>query len=290
MHVLKTRSLLLGLGALGLAPLLLALTYSYGAPPGLTGAPRPGGNFEGTCAACHSSYELNSGSGSVTIEGPDTYAAGETVMLTITVDNTTPLEGSQKKQGFQFTVKDEEAEHVGTLAPSSDGTTQGIGGNPFTHVTHTSPGSLETSWTVSWTAPVDEPPTSVTAYAVGNATNGNRASVGDYVYTTSFTMTLRGVDAEPAAVPAVLSVSAPFPNPLPATQALTVPFVLDAPREVTLTLYDALGRVVASAAPQTYAAGEHAPLLAPGQVPAGVHFVTVEVDGERTMRAISILH
>lgn len=283
------RSLPLGLLVLcGAAPFLIALTYSYGAPPGLTGAPRPDGQTEGTCTACHNSYDLDSGTGSVTVEGPATYAPGETVTLTVTVDNTTPLEGAQQEQGFELAVKDESAEHAGTLGLSDDGLTQFPFGDP-NYVTHSSTGSTASTWTVTWTAPAEEAPARVTAYAVGNATNGNNASVGDYVYSTSFTMALRGVDAEPEPVPSVLRVAAPYPNPLPSGGALRVAFTLDQPREVALALYDGLGRAVVALDAQTYAAGPHAAALAPGEVPAGIYFLAVEADGERTLRAVTVV-
>lgn len=273
---------------LATVPFLLAWTFSSGAPPRQTGAPVPGGGVEANCTTCHVTFELNSGTGSVTVSGPETYLPGETVTLTVTVDNTTELAGDQLEQGFQVTVKDAAFEPTGTLGLADDVRTQFAWDDPA-YVTHTSEGSLASSWTVTWTAPATDPPAEVTAYAVGNAANGDGGTGGDYVYTDAFTMRARGVANEDERLPTALRVEAPYPNPLPAAHPLAVPFALENPGEVAVALYDAGGRMVAKVAAQAYGSGAHEAVIAPDDLPAGVYFVAVEAAGAQTVRAISIV-
>ncbi|MFQ6609787.1 MAG: choice-of-anchor V domain-containing protein [Fidelibacterota bacterium] len=157
--------------------------YSNGPPNGRSGAPG-----ELTCQnGCHSSFALNSGSGSVVIENaPTEYSPGETYLLTVHV-----MHPTQHRWGFELCARTESNGQGGTISvvqPSL--TTTGTQGG-ITYLKQISAGTFNgqtsgATWNFSWTAPA-ESTGPVTFYASGNAANGNGNTFGDYIYTTSFT-------------------------------------------------------------------------------------------------------
>ena len=258
----------------------LVLSYSSGGPSGASGSPL---SAIGDCSACHASFEVNSGTGGVTIEAPETFTPGETVTITISVNNTTPPQGPPK-QGFEISVEDDAAEaHVGTLVVDEVNTRLAGGDEHF--ATHTNASNQDTTWTVDWTAPVEAPET-VTIYAAGNAANGDFSTGGDYIYTTSATMRRSGVANEPEAVPLAARLDAVFPNPFAETAA--VAYTLDRPMTVTLTLYDGVGRVVRVIEDGVRGAGTHTAHVEAGDLPAGVYFVQVRSEAGTEVRALTL--
>ena len=83
------------------------------------------------------------------------------------------------------------------------------------------------------------------------------------------------VDSEDEATPLVTGLAAPYPNPTAGAATLT--YSLAEPSEVTLTLYDALGRRVRTLAEGPQSAGEHEVALGAG-LPAGTYVVRFEAD------------
>ena len=178
---------------LGIAGLLFALcglhdkparAFSSGPPAGYTGAPD-----EVDCTACHTSFEVNSGEGSVSISGlPDAYLPGQQVAVTVTVNHPDGF-----LYGFQVTAIDETGKEAGDLVPTDVDNTQErsttINGQPRQYIEHTFSGTFplvfnQRSWTFTWVAPgTDVGP--VTFYAAGNGADGNQEPTGDYIYTTS---------------------------------------------------------------------------------------------------------
>ncbi len=264
---------------------MLAVTFPEGAPPGYNGAPgAPGGN----CTSCHFSFELNSGTGSVSIDAPATFAPGETITFTVAVDNTTePVpDGLGLRQGFEVSVQDGET-IVGTLGLADTGNTQFASGDG-NYVTHTEDGNQLSEWTVQWTAPADSvAPESVTIYAAGNAGNGGEGFFGDYIYTDSTVVTRRTVANEDEAAPLAARLEAVYPNPV--TAAATVAFTLDRPRPVAVTLYDGLGRTVRVLSEGPRAAGPHTLRLATDGLPAGVYFVEVRTADGADLRPVTVV-
>jgi hypothetical protein len=171
----------------------VALTSSTGAPLGRAGDPP----FNNTCSAsgCHATHTVDSGSGTLSIETPDTYTPGEPVTLRIRVS-----QAGLQKAGFQVAVKDAADQHAGllTLLDATASKTADAQGQYVTHsVTGTVPtGDGERVWEVQWSSPDEVGP--VTIYASGVAADGNRLASGDHVYTASTTLlpsTTTAVDA-----------------------------------------------------------------------------------------------
>jgi hypothetical protein len=157
-----------------------------------TGAPQEPISGDGaTCAyaplACHVSFALNSGPGSIGIDVPAGYEPGLTYVIQVDV-----TQAGQMRWGFQLTVLDELLEKAGSLASTDlDTQIQNLFA-PRQYVTHTLGGTAAgqanaNSWTFEWTAP-DTDVGPVTFWAAGNAANNNALVTGDYIYTTSVTI------------------------------------------------------------------------------------------------------
>jgi len=157
--------------------------YASGPPPGATGAPN-----EANCTVCHSSFALNSSSGSIAITGlPTTYNANQQIAVTVTVKYS-----GRSHFGFQLTALTDNGAQAGQIVITDSTRTQTFGdyiGSAFrVYVEQTTAGSSSSNgqaqWTFTWVAPATSSG-KITFYASGTATNNNGDLDGDYVYTTS---------------------------------------------------------------------------------------------------------
>ncbi len=160
---------------------------AFGPSPSYTNAPG-----ESNCTACHSTFPLNSGGGSVSISGlPANYLPNQQVSVTVT----TAQEDQAVNYGFQMTAIDGSGRRVGTYTLPAQSPTQlqvvsgNVGGNQRSYIEHTSDGISPSvlgrkSWTFTWTAPAQRVG-KVSFYAAGNAANSDGGPGGDYIYTTS---------------------------------------------------------------------------------------------------------
>ncbi len=257
-------------------------SYSFGAPVGFSGHVLEGGEPR-TCTTCHADFALNSGTGSVSIAAPATVAPGATASVTVTVLNTTPpAEGSERRQGFQATVRNhatpvpaDQSQSVGTLTITDAANTTRPPGGDEAYVTHTSSGNTQTSWTFDWTAPAS--PQTATIYVAGNAANGGDGSSGDYIYTATHAISVTTVDTEPGPDASRLTLSAPWPNPV--REAATLRVTLASPAEVVARLVDGRGREVRALAGEHHAAGAYVLRVPTAGLAPGTYFVVVEADG-----------
>jgi hypothetical protein len=97
---------------------------------------------------------------------------------------------------------------------------------------------------------------------------------------------LISVNAEDEATPLVTGLAAPYPNPT--IGAATLAFTLAEPAEITLTLYDALGRRVRTLAEGPQPAGEHEITLGAG-LPAGTYVVRFEAGGQSWTERVTVV-
>jgi uncharacterized protein (TIGR03437 family) len=200
-----------------------SFAHSYGPPPRVTGAP---GDNARACTVCHSGSGLNSGSGSVKIVLPSGPGYIPGVKQRITVQVSDP---SQSRWGFELTARlnsDLVNGQAGDFNPI-DNQTQVIcddaGPKPCAtgvqFIEHTSVGTrLGTpngaSFQFDWTPP-ETNAGPVTMFVAGNAANGNAASTGDLIYTSSVQLTPLTVSAPVVSaatniVSAVTSVAGPL--------------------------------------------------------------------------------
>ncbi len=156
-----------------------------GPTPSHTGAPN-----ESNCTACHTSFPVNSGTGSISIAGvPVNYLPNQSIPITVTTSQSDAV-----IYGFQLTAIDSQGKRVGTFvlpnqSPQQLQIVSGIaGGNQRTYVEHTNSGVIPTqfgskSWTFTWNAPAQRVG-KISFYAAGNGANSDGGTSGDYIYTT----------------------------------------------------------------------------------------------------------
>lgn len=161
-----------------------AAASAFGPTPTHTNAPG-----EANCTACHTDFEVNSGSGDVQISGiPANYIAGQRYDITVTA-----TQANAVIYGFQLTAVDGTGETVGTFAVLDTRTqiVPGIVAGTYDrmYVEHTSDGLSNgqfgfNSWTFNWTAPA-QPVGKVDFYAAANGANSDGGPSGDYIYVTT---------------------------------------------------------------------------------------------------------
>lgn len=254
------------LAALVLAP-LLAVSNRSGAPLGRSGGPPAGATC--TTSGCHTSFNLNDGPGSITVDASAEYLPGTPLVFTVRVE-----QEAVTRFGFQVSVQDAGGQHVGTLELVDVSVTKradALG----RYVTHTVAGADQNSWEVRWTPPQEGAAGPVTIYAAGVATNSNNTSTGDYVYTTQHTLqpsVLAGRETV-VDVPRDVALTAAYPNPF--GDAVMVTYDVLAPGPVTLEVVDALGRTVRTVAPGAQVPGAYTQPLELATLPAGAYYVQV---------------
>ena len=199
-------------GVLGIATLVgvFALLTPPSAGANSLGPPdqRTGAFAEMTCNSllCHNSFELNSGTGMVAIDGPSSYEPGQTYPILVDVAHP-----DQMRWGFELTVLDEITLMAGELAPL-DANTQVSTTLSRQYIKHTlsgtAPGRADgNTWTFEWTAP-DTDVGEVRLYVAGNAANGNGSQFGDYIYTTTLPVPVPEPTATSMALAALAALGA----------------------------------------------------------------------------------
>jgi hypothetical protein len=160
-----------------------AFAFSSGPPDDFCGNP-PDMNY---CTLCHNSFPLNSGDGSLTLNGlPAAFEPGVSYDLSVVLGDP-----GQRRWGFELTVVNDLAERGGTLEVTDFTNTQLSSGALRDFVKHTFPGTYAdtpgpTTWDFRWTAPTDD--AQVTFYLAGNASNNSASPSGDYIYAISVTV------------------------------------------------------------------------------------------------------
>ena len=79
-------------------------------------------------------------------------------------------------------------------------------------------------------------------------------------------------------VPQVGRLAPAFPNPF--NDATTLTFSLERTQQVSLVIYDALGREVARPVSGLWSSGEHRVVWKADQLPAGTYFSRLMIDGQ----------
>lgn len=152
-------------------------------------AAKTGAPGENTCIQCHNSNPINSslGSISVSIAGltNSQYNAGQTYQVSVTVART-----GQSLFGFSAVALNQNGQNAGTLVAGVDNHTEtsSESGTSRNYVTHNFNGGLtlnQKTFTFSWTAPASG---NVSFYFTGLAANNNGGTTGDFVYSTSLSL------------------------------------------------------------------------------------------------------
>ena len=280
---LKTSAVALSMGAFIIG---VSFVRSDDGIAGKTGAPG-----EQNCTGCHSGNTLNASGGSITISAPGLangqYFPGATYPVSVTVSRS-----GAAIFGFGFGALKPNGTNGGTLAITAPTQTQlksaVISGNTRTNVVHqlnagaTSSGSKTFSF--NWTAPASGTGP-VTFYAAGNATNGSGTTSGDFVYTTSLSLTESATSLEENVnFLAELNIS---PNPSLTNESINIAFALVASENVKLTLIGSDGRE-AFVQQQKLGQGKHN-LTIPSPNAKGIYFLRIGSNAESVTRKIVVI-
>ncbi len=240
---------------------------------GVTGSPG-----ESTCASggCHTSFALNSGGGGVRITTtvPATgYVAGTVYTVTVT-----PRRTGNTLFGLGFEALNSANTNAGTIGTPAARCRKANAGNGRTNITHQLNGGLSTdscAFSFPWTAPALTTGV-VTMYAAGLAANANGATSGDYVYSTSITLSPQVVATDNAKeIATAFHVS---PNPV--MDMFRVKYTLAEAADVQLDLYDLAGRKINTLNQARQNAGDHEfSQNLQGNITKGVYLVSLKVNG-----------
>jgi hypothetical protein len=170
---------------------VMSFGHATGPDPGVNGVFGTGT----TCAqaGCHSTSPLNSGTGSVVIEGlPTSWSPGQTYPLTVTVRR----QGAAV-YGFQLSaVRNATSVQAGVLALNSSSSRVSIrtsGGLQYAQ--HNLP-IVSGTFSFNWVAPSDPDVGAIRFNVAGNSANGDGTNSGDVIYARAY-----NVDAAATAPP-----------------------------------------------------------------------------------------
>ncbi len=254
---------------------------------GKTGSPG-----ETNCTNCHNSYTANTGGGSITISSSNMpnwqYVPGQVYHISVTVS---------RAANSLFGVGFEALKAVGNLPAGTFTITNAastciknatISGVSRPNIVHQLNGGLGTGSKVfnfDWTAPSTNVG-SIIFYAAGNACNNNGNESGDYVYTSSQTIT-------PADITGITTVEYTnadlkiYPNP--AHGALTLEYNLETPSFTEITILNLSGAKVLSLLNETQFGGLHIQQFnLNDNLAKGVYFVSVKSSKNRIIKKLII--
>jgi hypothetical protein len=152
---------------------------------GKSGAPG-----ENTCIQCHGGNTLNDPAGSITMSVAGVtngqYTAGQTYQVSVTVSKM-----GQSLFGFSVSALNQAGQNAGSLVAGTDShaevsTDSGTSRNYITHNYNGGLSNNQKTFTFSWTAPASG---NVNFYFTGLAANNNGINTGDYVYSSSMSLT-----------------------------------------------------------------------------------------------------
>ena len=233
---------------------------------------------EQTCLnGCHSSYTLNSGSGSVAINVVGVtngeYVPGQSYTVEVTV-----AYAGRSLFGFGCEALLSSGANAGTLTAGSDSHTGNatVSGNSRRTVTQNqNSGAIANTktWSFTWAAPAAGG--DVTFYAAGLAANGNGNESSDYVYTTNLTLSSAVGVLEVDQADLALQV---FPNP---TQDLVqLNYTLQNSGTVEVQLFDVRGSLIRSMGKSNQGVGAVNQTFSIADLAAGTYCIQLRLDGQ----------
>lgn len=266
----------------------LALGLSSGANPGFAGNTRASDGTPRTCATsgCHDSFDLNAGSGGVSVSVVTPTDGSSARGIEIALDAQTPVaDGAERtKQGFEATIRDPQTGDVwGTLQLTDPTHTRYTAGSEA-YVTHTREGNAQTSWRFDW-----EPGARrgvARLYVTANAGNGDGSPGGDYIYAATLDLPVSGT-AQDAPPEVAFSVGDPRPNPVRAGRVAVLDLALREPGPVSVRVVDGVGRTVRHLA-AARSTGQTPVTVPTGGLAPGTYFVVVEGPGGRRTLPLAV--
>ncbi len=246
---------------------------------GKTGSPG-----ENNCTGCHTSFNVNSGLGSITISSPTLapdweYMTDSVYQIDVTVEQTgSPLFGF----GFEA-LRTSNNTNGGSFILTNTLETQlkvaNINGSNRTNVVHKQNGGLTNdshTFSFNWKAPSTNVG-NIMFYAVGNATDNQGDSLGDYVYTMTQLVTpfTTGISESSSNEPVSI-----FPNPAHDFITISTSRISSA---MVYQLIDCNGRVVLNESRKDIKTNAPVKIKLPEDLINGIYFLKVMGENNNTV-------
>lgn len=275
---MRIKSASIALATLCMIGAALTVSSNPGGRAGRSGAPG-----EGTCTACHTSFALNSGSGSITLASSDMtnweFAPGTTYNLSLTV-----AQANINRFGMGLTALNSNNANYGTLAAGSG--TQIQVANGRNNVTHTANGGFSANthtFNFTWTSPATvNAGDQVTFYFTGVAANQNNANSGDHVYSGTQTAGPLTTALSDALVNQTLRA---FPIPSNDNLHLLLP---EQPGTFSVEVFDLKGHLLF--AEENLAANGNAHLMNTAQWKSGLYVIRVRNASQTWLTKAAVQH
>lgn len=275
--------------ALLLGPIAFLLTSGVmddNGRAGVTGAP---GELTCNQSGCHTSFTLNSGTGSIRATSNMnnwTYVPGTTYTINVIVAKSgTPLFGVGA--GILQSSGDNAGSLIITNSARTTIKTRVVGTYTRRNIVHNLNGGRANDscvFSFNWTAPATNIGT-VTLYAAGNCANSSGNTAGDYIYTMSQPIAPDASTFVSDLMQSSGSVNV-FPNP--AYESLGVSFENKTSGNVRILLTDLKGSLSNELFSGYVASGSFEQRFMLPSVPAGAYLITVEGDDLRLTRRVII--
>lgn len=242
---------------------------------------------EQNCTACHNSFALNSGGGSISISTtPSITSSGYTPGATYTVDVKVSKTGVTLF-GFGTEILTSTNTNAGTISVLNASQTKLLNSGSRRNIVHQLNGGAGTdskTFSFQWVAPATAG--SATIYAAGLAANGNNQNSSDYVYTASLS-----ISSPPSSVGIkeynLTSTVSLYPNP--ARESVILSYQLNQDALVECSLSGLNGQHLADLYSEKQTAGDHAQkLLIPSSVQSGLYLLHLTVNGQTISRRLII--
>jgi hypothetical protein len=251
--------------------LVIILASGIQSDNGIAG--KVGSSGENKCTECHSSYALNSGTGSIQLRTGMTnnqYVPGQTYTMVFKV-----AFPGRHLFGMGLEALTATNTNAGTFAMTTTKTTTKnatIGTTSRRSVVHTFNGGSSVDsmlFTFNWTAPASG---TVTFYYCGVASNANASESGDYVYSGTMVVnpaTSTGIESPKSDI----SLYA-WPNPF--NDRVAIESDPSSPENAFITLYDMNGKVVREQSmPPRFSAGNSTTLNGLENLPSATYILSL---------------
>ena len=237
-----------------------------GSPGGRTGSPGDGSS----CVACHTSFSLNSGTGTSTITSnipAAGYVPGQTYTITGSI-----TESGINKFGFEMTAeKDADNSKVGAIVITDATNTKAVGSSAVTHKTAGTAGTGSKSWSFDWTAP-SAGAGDVTIYGAFNASNSGSNSSSDRIYTASLSVS---EDAPTGLVENNKSINTTiFPNPVKSSFEISTNELIN-----NVVVYDVDGKIMNNVI-------QNSDMFDATRLASGIYFVEIKTEENLIIKKI----
>lgn len=254
-------------------------------------AGRTGSPGEQTCVnGCHSSYALNSGSGSVALTSDminNEYVANQVYNMQLTVSQTGDSLFGLGVEALTVSNANAGTLTAGTGSVIKTATISGVSRRSITHARNGGSGTLNShTFNFTWKAPATGGGT-VTFYFAGVAANDNGSNSGDYVYTGSQVFTEYVVPSGINDVNGTAQALKVYPNPV--ADKFSFNYTLNDEQPVNAGIYTLTGQLVQPVLNKVASQGNHIEtVILTENISTGVYVLLLSANGKTTSQKLIV--